>query len=554
MSIVQGYEAATRRVSADEKKVILASSLGTVFEFYDLYLYGALSAIIAKQFFSGVDPTAAFIFSLLAFAAGFAVRPLGAVIFGRLGDLMGRKYTFLMTIVLMGGSTVLVGVLPNYSSWGIAAPTILIILRLLQGLAVGGEYGGAVIYVAEHAPQGRRAFYTSFIQTTATLGLILSLLVILAVRLAVGEDAFGAWGWRIPFLFSIVLLGISVWIRLLLDESPTFKRLKAEGKVSKAPLSEAFGSLANLKIMALVVFLVAGQAVIWYTGQFYVLFFLTQTLKVDAGTANMMMIIALLIGTPFFLVFGALADRIGRKPVILAGCIFAALTYFPVFKALTHYANPALEVAIASAPIRLVADPETCSFQFNPVGTAKFTSPCDITAAVLTRNSVSYSRQDADPGQATTFVIGDKSIEFPAIATMEPAQAKIASDEFSKAATAAIQAAGYPSSATPADINKPAVVFLLVVLIIGVTLAYGPLGGMLVELFPTRIRYTAMSLPYNISSAWFGGFLPASAFAMVSLTGDIYFGLWYPITIVAISGLAIALFIPETKNVDIDAE
>lgn len=554
MSVVRDYEAATGRMSADEKKVILASSLGTVFEFYDLYLYGALSAIIAKQFFSGVDPAAAFIFSLLAFAAGFAVRPLGAVIFGRLGDLMGRKYTFLMTILLMGGSTVFVGALPSYASWGIAAPTILIILRLVQGLAVGGEYGGAVIYVAEHAPKGRRAFYTSFIQTTATLGLVLSLLVILAVRVAVGEDAFGAWGWRIPFLFSIVLLGVSVWIRLLLDESPTFKRLKAEGKVSKAPLSEAFGSLANLKIMAFVVLLVAGQAVIWYTGQFYVLFFLTQTLKVDASTANMMMVIALLIGTPLFLVFGALADRVGRKPVILAGCIFAALTYFPVFKALTHYANPALEAAIASAPIKLVTDPATCSFQFNPVGTAKFTTPCDVAAAALTRNSVNYSREDAGAGQPTALVIGDDRIEFPAIAAMDAAQAKLASDTFSKSATAAIQAAGYPSSAAPAEINKPAVVFLLIVLIIGVTLAYGPLGGMLVELFPTRIRYTAMSLPYNISSAWFGGFLPASAFAMVAMTGDIYFGLWYPVAIIVVSGLAIALFIPETRDVDIDAE
>src|SRR5437762_51183 len=378
-------------MTAEEKKVIFASSLGTVFEWYDFYLYGTLAAIIGKQFFSNLDPASQVIFSLLAFAAGFIVRPFGALVFGRLGDMIGRKYTFLVTILIMGLSTFIVGVLPNYASIGIAAPIILIGLRLLQGLALGGEYGGAATYVAEHAPHGKRGSYTSWIQTTATAGLFLSLLVILGTRTWIGEEAFADWGWRVPFLVSIALLAVSVWIRLSMNESPAFKKMKAEGKTSKAPLTESFGQWKNLKIVILaLVGLTMGQAVVWYTGQFYALFFLTNTLKVDGATAYLMIAASLVIGTPFFIVFGALSDKIGRKPIIMAGCLVAALTYFPLFEALTKTANPELAAAQAKNKVGVTADPNECSFQFNPTGVAKFTSSCDIAKQVLAAGSVSY--------------------------------------------------------------------------------------------------------------------------------------------------------------------
>jgi MFS family permease len=535
------------------RRVIFASSLGTVFEWYDFYLYGSLAAIISRQFFSGVNPTAGFIFALLAFAAGFAVRPFGALVFGRLGDLVGRKYTFLVTILIMGASTFVVGILPNYATIGIAAPVILILLRLLQGLALGGEYGGAATYVAEHAPRGKRGAYTSWIQTTATMGLFLSLLVILGCRTALGTERFEDWGWRIPFLVSLVLLGISVWIRLKLNESPLFQAMKAEGKMSKAPLTESFAEWGNLKIVLLALFgLTAGQAVVWYTGQFYTLFFLTQILKVDAQTANLLIAASLLLATPFFLVFGALSDRIGRKPIIMAGLLLSLLTYFPIFRAITHYANPALEQAQESAPVTVVADPDRCSVQFNPVGTSKFTSPCDVAKAALVRRGVPYSNVQG-PVQSPevqirvgSTVIQSYDANSPEAATTGPA--------FEAALGTALSAAGYPVAAAPERINKVMVTLLLWILVIYVTMVYAPIAAMLVEMFPTRIRYTSMSLPYHIGNGWFGGFLPPITFAIVAATGSIYSGLWYPIVIAAITLVIGMLFVRETKDVDIRSD
>lgn len=543
---------APRPMSKEERKVIFASSLGTVFEWYDFYLYGSLAAIIASHFFSAVNPTAAFIFALMAFAAGFAVRPFGALVFGRLGDLVGRKYTFLITILLMGASTFLVGILPSYETIGITAPIILIVLRLAQGLALGGEYGGAATYVAEHAPHGKRGAYTSWIQTTATLGLFLSLLVILGVRTAIGEDAFKEWGWRIPFLVSVVLLGVSVWIRLQLNESPAFKRMKEEGKTSKAPIKESFGQWSNLKIVLLALFgLTAGQAVVWYTGQFYALFFLTQTLKVDNNLANILIAISLLIGTPFFVIFGTLSDKIGRKVIIMAGCLIAALTYFPVFKAITHYANPALEQAQATAPVTVIADPAKCSFQFNPVGTSAFTSSCDIVKSFLARNAVNYKNEAAPAGAVAKVKIGDKEFTSFEGGALSPADFKAKTAAITKDMTAAIRAAGYPAAADTSKINKPMVVALLTFLVILVTMVYGPIAAMLVELFPTKIRYTSMSLPYHIGNGWFGGFLPTVSFAVVAATGNIYDGLWYPIIIAVMTLVVGTLFIKDTRHVDI---
>ena len=544
--------AATRGMTSEERKVIFASSLGTVFEWYDFYLYGSLAAIIAKQFFAGTDPNTAFIFALLAFAAGFIVRPFGALVFGRLGDMIGRKYTFLVTILIMGFSTFIVGLLPTYASIGIAAPIILITLRILQGLALGGEYGGAATYVAEHAPHGKRGAFTAWIQTTATLGLFLSLLVILGTRTAMGEEAFAAWGWRIPFLLSVFLLAISVWIRLSMNESPAFAKMKAEGKTSKAPLSESFGRWSNLKIVILaLVGLTAGQAVVWYTGQFYALFFLTQTLKVDGPTANILIAASLAIGTPFFIVFGALSDKIGRKPIIMGGCLIAALTYFPIFSALTHYANPALENAIKSSPVVVTADPAKCQFLFNPTGTKTFTSSCDIARTILAQSSVSYKTVDAAPGSVATIKIGDKEIQGYDATGLSKEEAAAKDKAFKKEVGDAIKAAGYPSKADPAQINKGMVLLLLTILVIYVTMVYGPIAAALVEMFPTRIRYTSMSLPYHIGNGWFGGLLPTTAFALVAYKGDIYFGLWYPIVIALITFVIGMLFIKETKDVDI---
>ncbi len=544
--------AASRPMSGSERKVIFASSLGTVFEWYDFYLYGSLAAIIAKKFFAGLDPGSAFIFALLAFAAGFIVRPFGALVFGRLGDMIGRKYTFLVTILIMGMSTFIVGVLPSYAAIGAAAPVILIALRLLQGLALGGEYGGAATYVAEHAPHGKRGAYTSWIQTTATLGLFLSLLVILGTRTFLGETAFNDWGWRVPFLVSILLLAVSVWIRLKLNESPAFVKMKAEGKASKAPLTEAFARWGNLKYVVLALLgLVAGQAVVWYTGQFYALFFLTQTLKVDAVTANLLIAAALLIGTPFFIVFGALSDRIGRKPVILAGCLIAALTYFPLFQALTHYANPALYKAVQNSPVTLTADPSQCTFQFNPTGTAKFTSSCDIAKQMLAANSANYETK-AGSGPAV-IRIGDTTIQVVGAKDLPPEEFKAREAALKKDIGAALKAAGYPSKADPGQMNTVMVVAILTLLVIYVTMVYGPIAAALVELFPTRIRYTSMSLPYHIGNGWFGGLLPTIAFALVAQNGNIYYGLWYPVIIAAATFVIGLFFLPETRSRDIYA-
>ncbi|KAF1685278.1 MFS transporter [Pseudoxanthomonas broegbernensis] len=539
------------KLSTGHKRVIFASSLGTVFEWYDFYLYGSLAAIIARQFFSGVNETTGFIFALLAFAAGFAVRPFGAAFFGSLGDRIGRKYTFLVTIVIMGTSTFIVGILPSYASIGLAAPVILILLRLAQGLALGGEYGGAATYVAEHAPQGKRGLYTSFIQTTATLGLFLSLLVILGCRLSLGTEAFEAWGWRIPFLVSIVLLGISVWIRLQLSESPLFQQMKAEGKGSKKPFRDSMKG-GNLKLMLLVLLgATAGQAVVWYGGQFYSLFFLTQSLKVDGTTANLFIAAALALATPFFVFFGWLSDKIGRKKIILAGCLLAALTYFPIFKGLTHFANPAVEEARQNAPAHVIADPTTCSFQFDPAGVRKFTSSCDIATAALTKSGVPYTVQAAPAGSLAQVEVGGITVDSYEGAGLSKDEAKARGAELGTSLKAALTAAGHPEKADPARINKAGTLFLLWLLVIYVTMVYGPIAAYLVELFPTRIRYTSMSLPYHIGNGWFGGFLPAISFALVAGTGNMYYGLWYPIGVAVMTLVIGVLFLHETKDVDI---
>jgi MFS family permease len=540
-----------RPMSKEDRKVILASSVGTIFEWYDFYLAGALAANIAANFFSGVNPTAGFIFTLLGFAAGFAVRPFGALFFGSLGDLIGRKYTFLVTMTLMGISTFVVGLLPSYATIGFAAPVLFILCRLLQGLALGGEYGGAATYVAEHAPPGRRGFYTSWIQTTATVGLFLSLVVILLLRFYLTPAQFAEWGWRVPFLLSILLLGVSIWIRLQLEESPAFARIKASGKQSKTPLREAFGRWENAKIALLALFGgTAGQAVVWYTGQFYALFFLTQTLKLDATTSNIVIAVSLAIGTPFFIFFGWLSDKVGRKPIILAGCLLAALTYFPLFSALTNAVNPALEQALEKAPVTVTADPRECSFQFNPTGTASFTSSCDVAKSFLARNSVNYSNVEAPAGTVASIKVGDKVI---ASFDKGRAGATAAAQEkaFIEAATAAIRAAGYPAAADPARVNTPVVIVILTILVLYVTMVYGPIAALLVELFPTRIRYSGMSLPYHIGNGWFGGFLPPTIFAIVAATGNIYSGLWYPIIFASMTFIIGLLFMPETKDRDI---
>ncbi|MBI5113926.1 MULTISPECIES: MFS transporter [Rhodoplanes] len=574
-------------MSREEKRVILASSLGTVFEWYDFYLYGSLAAVIGAQFFSAYPEATRNIFALLAFAAGFLVRPFGALVFGRLGDMVGRKYTFLITILIMGLSTFFVGLLPSYETIGVLAPITLLALRMLQGLALGGEYGGAAVYVAEHAPSGRRGFYTSFIQTTATLGLLLSLIVIMFTQIYVNANypevitatgakltPFAAWGWRIPFLVSVVLLGISVWIRLQMQESPAFKKMKEDGTQSKAPLSEAFGQWRNAKIALLALLgLVAGQAVVWYTGQFYALFFLQSILKVDSFTANVLIAWSLVLGTGGFIVFGALSDRIGRKPIILAGCLLAALTYFPLFKWLTATANPALYEAQQKTQVVVVTDPSQCSFQFNPTGTAKFTSPCDIAKSSLARLAVTYTVEEAPAGSPTVVRVGSTNVAAYDATKLSADEAKTVPGAFTKSLGDALTAAGYPPANNPSVVKiaidpkaglsnfakmfdiftaqRLTLILILTILVVYVTMVYGPIAAALVELFPTRIRYTSMSLPYHIGNGWFGGLLPATSFAMVAQTGDIYFGLWYPIVVALGTVIIGAIFVPETKDRDI---
>ncbi|AZO77832.1 MULTISPECIES: MFS transporter [unclassified Bosea (in: a-proteobacteria)] len=536
-------------MTREEKKVILASSLGTVFEWYDFYLYGSLAVMIGAHFFSAFDANTRAIFALLAFAAGFLVRPFGALFFGRLGDLIGRKYTFLVTILIMGASTFLVGLLPSYNSIGWIAPVILIALRMLQGLALGGEYGGAAVYVAEHAPPGRRGFYTSFIQTTATLGLLLSLIVILGIRTTMGEAEFAAWGWRIPFLASIVLLGISVYIRLQMQESPAFQKMKEEGTGSKAPLSEAFGQWKNAKIALLALFgLTAGQAVVWYTGQFYALFFIQSILKVDLYTANVLIAWSLILGTGGFIVFGSLSDRIGRKPIILAGCLIAALTYFPLFGALTKAANPGLAAAHENVKVQVVADPATCGSVFDPVGVRTFTQPCDIARRTLAAQAIQYTQAPAPAGTPAKVTVNGKDVAIDATFAANIGKEAVAAG-YPAPGDARIVKTGFLNALFGAQ--SLTIIAILTVLVIYVTMVYGPIAAALVELFPTRIRYTGMSLPYHIGNGWFGGLLPATSFAMVAGTGDIFYGLWYPIVIAMMTFVIGMLFVPETKDRDI---
>ena len=534
-------EAAAAPLRPSQVKVIAASSLGTVFEWYDFYLYGLLATVITAQFFSGVNEATGFILALAAFAAGFAVRPFGALVFGRIGDLVGRKYTFLVTMGIMGASTFAVGLLPSYKTAGVAAPLMLVALRMLQGLALGGQYGGAATFVAEHAPEGKRGFYTSFIQTTATLGLFAALLVVIGTRTGMGEEAFVSWGWRLPFFASAILLGVSLWIRLQLNESPVYQKMKDEGTTSKAPLTEAFGNWKNARLVLIALFgAVAGQAVVWYTGQFYALFYLEKILKVEGGTANVLIASALLIGTPFFVFFGWLSDRIGRKPIILTGCALAAILYFPLFGALTEAANPALAHAQASAPVTVHADESTCSVQFDPIGKTKFDKTgCDVAKSTLAKAGIPYVSEPAGTGEVS---IGERTIEVGDLAT------------YGERLTAAVAEAGYPAKADPAQTDTPLVIAILTVLVLLVTMVYGPIAALLVELFPSRIRYTAMSLPYHIGNGWFGGFLPTIAFACVAATGNIYAGLWYPVGVAVLTLVVGLLFLPETFRRKIDHE
>jgi MFS family permease len=544
--------AARQRIS----RVIAASSLGTIFEWYDFYLYGLLATILSVQFFSGVNETTGFILALAAFAAGFAVRPFGAIVFGRIGDLVGRKNTFLVTMGIMGFSTFAVGLLPSYATAGVLAPVLLVTLRLLQGLALGGQYGGAATYVAEHAPDNKRGLYTSWIQTTATLGLFAALIVVILARSLVGEIAFIDWGWRLPFLLSIVLLLISLWIRLHLNESPVYQKMKAEGATSKAPLTESFGSWPNARLVLIALFgAVVGQAVVWYTGQFYALFFLEKVMRVEGATANIMIAIALLIGTPFFLFFGWLSDRIGRKKIILAGCLLAALAYFPLFHSLSKAVNPALYAAQLHAPVTVIADPADCSLQFDPIGKTQFDrKSCDIAKSFLAKAGVGYSNETAPAGSAAKLRIGQALIDVPdprAASDMMPFSDSL--ETFQNEARSQLSAAGYPDKADPAQIDWPLAIAILSLFVIFVTMAYGPIAALLVELFPARIRYTSMSLPYHIGNGWFGGFLPTIAFAIVAATGNIYSGLWYPVIAAGITVIVGALLLPETRGRRIDA-
>jgi MFS family permease len=544
---------AATAVETPHGRVILGAALGTGFEWYDFFLYGSLAGVISRQFFTGLNETTAFIFALLTFGAGFAVRPFGALVFGRLGDRVGRKKTFLTTIILMGTATTLVGVLPTYQSAGLAAPIALIALRMLQGLAIGGEYGGAAIYVAEHAPREKRGRYTSWIQITATLALLLSLVVIMICRAALGPD-FESWGWRIPFLLSTVLLAVSVYIRMQLAESPVFQQLLAEGSRSQAPIRDSFGDWRNLKrILAVLFGATAGMNVIWYGGQLYVLYFLTQVLKVEAQTANLLLAASLVIGAPLYLVFGRLSDRVGRKRLILLGMALSATTYFPLYHAITHFANPAIAQAAQRAPVTVLAARGDCGLQFDPIGQRGPVRSCDIARAALAKAGIPYSTEIRDGAAVAVVRIGrpgEGAAEVPSFdgARLSAERLRQENATFTANAGRALKAAGYPAKADPASINAPMLLIVMVILMAYVTLVTGPMAAWLVELFPARIRYTSMSVPYHIGAGWFGGFQPAVAFALVAITGDIYSGLWYLVIVVTITLVVGAIFLPETAG------
>ncbi|MFP6556720.1 MFS transporter [Paraburkholderia sp. B3] len=541
-------------MSTSTVRVIAAASIGTVFEWYDFTLYGSLATVIASRFFAGVNPVTGFIFALLTFGVGFIMRPVGAVVFGRIGDRIGRKRTFIVTIAIMGLSTVGVGLLPGYASIGIAAPVILIGLRMLQGLALGGEYGGAATYVAEHSPKNRRGFNTSWISATGTVGLLMSFAVVLATRALTGEQ-FDTWGWRVPFIFSILLLVVSVLIRMKMEESPAFQALKNENRLSRSPLKDTFFDLANLKRLLVALFAICGgMTCVYYTAVLYPTFFLTHTLKVDATAANVVVTLATLVCTPLFLVSGWLCDRFGRKPILLISFVLTALTLFPIFHAMTRYANPALAEAQANVPVWVGADAQSCSFMFNPLGSRHFTSSCDIAREALTEAGVSYETHDAPAGQPATVHIGGDAVEAYDISSLAAGEAKAKSTAFAARLRQALDSAGFPRKASPERFNKPMVFLLLVVLLALMTLALTPTAPALVEMFPTRIRYTSMSFPYHFASGWIGGLLPTISFALSAQQGNIYFGLWYPVAWIVGSFVIALLFLKETKNVDLAAD
>jgi MFS family permease len=532
--------------------VVVASSAGTVFEWYDFFIYGSVAPIIAKHFFASAGETQGYILTLLTFAAGFFARPFGAVFFGRLGDRTGRKRTFLVTITVMGLATFIAGLLPDANAIGLAAPWLLVGLRVLQGFAIGGEYGGAAIYVAEHSPADKRGASTGWIQLSASIGLILALGVIVIVQNAMGETAFADWGWRVPFLLSAVLLVISLWIRLKLDESPLFKKIRDEGRLAKAPLKEAFTSASNLKTIFIVLIgILTGQGVVWYLAQFYTLFFLQHVLKLDLADANTMVMAVTVITLPFYVFFAWLSDRIGRKPVMLAGLAVATLTVFPVFHMLTTAVNPALADASMRAPVTVIAAPSDCALQFDLIGKAQYVSSCDIAKSALTSTGIPYKNEAATEGFARV-KIGAVDVASPDGRTMNAADLASAKKDFTVRLKKALADAGYPEKADPASVDRTRVIILLLVLGLAAAALYAPQAAALVELFPTRIRYTALSVPYHVGVGWFGGFLPATAFAIVAATGDIYAGLWYPAIVAGVGFFVTLLFLPETYRRSIE--
>ncbi|RRN64849.1 MFS transporter [Caulobacter sp. 602-1] len=541
------------RERASMRTVVAASSAGTAFEWYDFFIFGSLTQVISKTFFAGLNDTAGYIAALALFGVGFAFRPLGALVFGKIGDQAGRKGAFLATVLLMGGATFAIAFLPTYQQAGIISPILLILMRCVQGFALGGEYGGAAIYVAEHSPVNKRGWSTSWVQTSAAFGLFGALLVIMGARAAVGVEAFDAWGWRIPFAVSIGLLGVSVWMRMKLTESPAFVAMKEEGQASKAPYAEAFGQWKNLKLVILAFLsMMCAQGAVWYTSFFYVQTFMEKFLKVDAATINGVMMTATAISAVFYVVFGWLSDRIGRKPVMLGGMTLALLFYFPGFHLLEKAANPALAEASAKSPVVVVADPKDCSLQFDPVGKTAFVTSCDIIKSALANAGVSYANQKAPAGSVAVMKIGGAEIVSQSAKGLSKAEVKAVKTGVETRIKAALAAAGYPAKADPARMNKPLMLGVLFVFVIGATALFGPLAACLVELFPTRVRYTALSLPYHIGTGWVGGFVPFFAFAIVTAVGNIYAGLWYPIAFTLISVLTTAFLLPETKGRSLD--